>query len=107
MSTEEEATAEIAEVAPVQWPQVVELQHPVVIGSSAPITSLTFREGELGDLRGIKIDKDGLTLDQLMSIASRMCGQPPVVINKLRGKDGARALGIARDFFTDSLTSGI
>lgn len=88
-----------------QWPVLVKLKHPVDFGGE-PIASLEFREGCLGDLKGIKIDTGGITLDQLMLITSRMCGKPIKVIEMLRGKDGAEALAIARDFFTESLTGG-
>jgi hypothetical protein len=88
-----------------QWPFVLTLKRPIDFADER-IAKLEFREGCLGDLKSIKVTREGITIDQLMLIASRMCGQPVKVIEMLKGKDGADALAVARDFFTESLTGG-
>jgi hypothetical protein len=66
---------------------------------------LTFRRGRMGDLKGIT--PDGMpTIDQLMLVASRMCGQPLKVIEKLDGEDGLEVMAIAMGFIARSLGIG-
>lgn len=90
---------------PRSWPVTITLEHPVELGSQR-ITVLEVREGCLGDLKGIRVDGGGIAMDQLMLLASRLCGQPLKVIEKLKGRGGAEALSMARDFFTECLTGG-
>jgi hypothetical protein len=87
-----------------QWPAIVRLKHPVDFGSER-ITSLEFRRGRMGDLKGVKVD--GIPpVDQLMLIASRMCGQPIKALEMLEDEDGAEVLEIALVFFARCLGGG-
>jgi hypothetical protein len=91
-------------VADRQWPVVVKLAHPVDFGSER-IASLEFRRGRMGDLKGMKVD--GVPpVDQLMLLASRMCGQPIKVLEMLEDEDGAEVLELALGFFARCLGGG-
>lgn len=86
------------------WPVEVDLHHPVTFGSET-VTSLTFRRGKLGDLKGVKLD--GVPpVDQLLLIASRMCGRPLKVLESLEDEDGAEVLELALGFFGRCLGGG-
>lgn len=99
--TDEAAATVMAER---QWPVTIELKHPVDLGSQH-IASLTFRRGRMGDLKGVKLD--GVpSADQLMLIASRMCGQTVPVMDLLSDEDGAEVLEIALGFFARCLGGG-
>jgi hypothetical protein len=87
-----------------QWPVRITLKHPIDRGSER-ITCLEFRRGRMGDMKGVPID--GVPrVEQLMLIASRMCGQPIDVIESLADEDGAEVMAIALGFFRRSLLSG-
>jgi len=88
------------------WPVTFSLKTPIKFGDEM-VTSLTFREGELRDLKGIKVNGDGLAMEHLILVAARMCGQPVAVIERLKGSDGSKAMGFARDFFVESLAAGL
>lgn len=99
-----EQQTENTEEAARKWPVTVTLKYPVTFGSES-ITSLEFRRGRMGDLRGLKID--GLpSVDHLLLLASRLSGQPVKVIELLDAEDGARALEVALDFFARCLEDG-
>lgn len=100
------STADIADVEVVErtWPSVVKLAYPVQFGDQS-IDALTFRRGRLADLKGIKID--GVpTVDQLIAIASRMCGQPLKVLESLDSDDSGEVFEIVLGFFARSLGAG-
>jgi hypothetical protein len=89
------------EVAPErQWPFVLTLKRPIDFADER-IAKLEFREGCLGDLKSIKVTREGITIDQLMLIASRMCGQPVKVIEML-----GEVMTIALDFYGKCLGAG-
>lgn len=88
------------------WPVVITLASPVSLGSEH-ITSLEFRRGKLGDLKGLPTQAGGgLSLDQLMLLASRMCGKPLKVIESLSDDDAPAVLEIAAHFFARCLGAG-
>lgn len=91
-------------VAERQWPVLVTLKHPFDFGSER-IASLQFRRGRMGDLKGMKVDSVP-PVDQLMLLASRMCGQPIKVLEMLEDEDGAEVLEIAIGFFARCLGGG-
>jgi hypothetical protein len=102
---ESDETAETrARVAPATWPRVINLKHPVQFGSEH-ITSLTFRRGRAGDIKGLKL---GTTIpaDQLITIASRLCGKPVPVIESLDVDDSAEVMALALDFYGKCLGGG-
>lgn len=90
--------------APETWPRVVALKRPVDFGSER-ITSLEFRRGRFGDIKGMKVD-DVPPAEQLMLLASRMCGKPLKVIEMLEADDVAEVLEIALGFFGRCLVGG-
>lgn len=99
--TADEIAAALAE--PV-WPVVVKMKYPITHGTET-ITSLSFRRGKLADLRGIV--PDGVPpVEKLLLIASRQCGQPVPVLEKLEDSDGAEVIKLALTFFARSLGGG-
>lgn len=100
MSDEKQDT----ETAPArEWPVVINLKHPVENGSER-ITSLTFQRGKLGHLKGVKLDE--LVGDHLITVAARMCGQPPRVIEALDPDDSEEVVPVVLDFFARCLGGG-
>lgn len=99
---EAEATAVLAALA--KWPRTITLKYPVDRGSER-ITQLTVRRGRLGDLKGIKLGGD-VAADDLMLVASRMCGQPRDVIEKLDPEDAEEVMSLVLDFFSKCLGAG-
>ena len=96
------------EEAPVErtWPAVVKLSFPVQFGSER-IETLTFQRGTLAAVKGLNVRVDGMPpLEQLMMIASRLCGQPINVIEKLDADDASEVLEIALGFFARCLVAG-
>ncbi len=85
------------------------LVHPVQNGSET-IGELHIRPGRVGDLRDTKRKwgSDGIefSVNDLITVASRMCGQTPSVIHKLEGVDAGKVLGAAQSFLLESLASG-
>jgi hypothetical protein len=107
MSTEEnadDAAVDESAIAVRTWPHVVELVNPFDFGKLGTIDKLEFREGCLGDVKGMKVGRDGVTLDQLMIVASRMCGKPIQVIERLKGPDAKEVMGVVKDFLSDCLS---
>jgi hypothetical protein len=107
MSTEQEETpAEVAArmTAERQWPVTVTLATPVDFGSQH-IEAIEFRRGCMGDLKGLTPGETP-TFDQLILLASRMCGQPVKVIEKLGADDIGEVVQIALGFFMRSLAGG-
>lgn len=100
MSSDSQEGAELER----QWPVLVTLKHPVDLGSER-ITSLEFRRGRLGDLKGMSVD--GIPpVDQLLLLASRMCGKPIAVLERIDGDDGEEVLELALTFFARCLGAG-
>lgn len=100
----EAATAEAARaatveriIAPKQWPIVVTLQYPIELGTRT-INTLSFQTGRLGFLKGIQIDPLPPPTEQLMLLASRLCGEVVEVIEKLNPDDADEVLAIAMGF---------
>lgn len=88
------------------WPVVIKLSHPVDFGSEH-ITELKFRRGIAGDLKGLNVRMDEFpTNDQLMVVASRMCGQHLKVLEMLDADDIGGVLEVALTFFMRSLGIG-
>lgn len=83
------------------WPKVIKLKHPIELGKET-YTELTFRRGRLGDLRGVKISKD-VAVDDLIKIASRMCGETTGVLERLDVEDSGEVVAIALGFIGQSL----
>ncbi len=107
MSSEQETPAPPAPVAAQpQWPVVVTLRSPVEFGKEH-IAALEFRRGCMGDLKGLGVSVDRVPpLDQLMMIASRLCGKPVKVIELLQDEDSAEVIELALDFFVRCLGAG-
>ena len=90
--------------APPVWPRVITLQHPVQFASET-ITSLTFRRGRAGDIKGLKLGET-VPAEQLITIASRMCGKPTQVIELLDVDDAAEVMALALGFYGRCLGGG-
>lgn len=91
------------------WPLTLKLYKPVEFGKQETITELVFRDGRAGDLR--KLDPplkvgEHPTEDQLLTIASRMCGQPSKVIDLLSAEDAGEVVSIALGFWLRSQPGG-
>lgn len=90
-------------VTPRQWPVTVTLKHPIEFGNEQ-ITKLTFRRGRIGDLKGVKLD--GVpTVDQILLIASRMCGQMAAALALLDAEDAGEVLEVTLGFFGQCLAN--
>lgn len=97
-------TNEDAPLVERQWPCVVALKHPIEWGSKT-VAELTFQRGRMGYLKGIK--PDGIpSFDQLIQIASRMCGEPTALFDRLDVDDAGEVMAIALDFFVRCLRIG-
>ncbi len=96
--------SEVAADAAPTWPRVVKLQHPIQFGSER-ITSLEFRRGRMGDIKGMKLG-DTVATEQLVLLASRLSGQPTNVIEMLDVEDAGEVMEIALDFFAKCLAGG-
>ncbi len=80
-----------------KWPYELTLGTPVQFGKET-ITELTFAEGTFGMIKGLKLDR-APDFDQLMTIASKMCGRPLRVIELLAPGDAGEVTAIALGFF--------
>lgn len=98
--------AAASDAAPVQvsWPVTIKLAHPIEFGSER-IESLTFQRGQIGFLKGIKIDGVPLT-EQLLLIASRLCGKPVAALERIDPDDSGEVIELAMSFFARCLGAG-
>lgn len=87
------------------WPVAIALRRPVAFGSEQ-IATIEVRRGKLGDLKGIKLGSDEMSMDQLLLVASRMCGQPLKVIESLDPDDAGEVMPLVLDFFATCLKGG-
>jgi hypothetical protein len=102
---EDEAIKAINESLARPWPWTLKLQHPIEFGKGRLVSELTFRRGKMGDIKGLKVD--GVpTADQLMLIASRMCGETVALLEQLDADDGAEVMELALSFFAKCLGAG-
>jgi len=79
----------------------LELKKPIKLGEhGTPIDHLAFRESICaGDLRNLKVSELGdMTVDNLLTLASRLTGQPDVVMNKLELVDLGEVIKIVGGF---------
>jgi hypothetical protein len=88
--------------APVSWPVVVRLKVPLDFAGER-ITELSFRRGIMRDIKGMKIEGGVPTFDQLMLMASRMCGRPLPLIEMLDQDDAEEVTTISYSFFAKCL----
>jgi hypothetical protein len=72
---------------------------------SQRITSLEFRRGRAGDIKGLKL-AETVPTDQLFLVASRLCGQPVKVIEMLDVDDAAEVMALALGFYGRCLGGG-
>lgn len=86
------------------WPRVIKLLHPIDFGSER-VTSLEFRRGKLGDLKGISLG-DTVPTAHLVLIAARLTGKTTHVIELLDMDDSGEVMGIALDFYGKCLAAG-
>jgi hypothetical protein len=92
------------EPAAPTWPRSVKLKHPIEY-TDERISSLEFRRGRAGDMKGISLQDGSVPANDLMVIASRLCGQPLKVIELLDIDDVGEVTDIALDFYVKYLTA--
>jgi hypothetical protein len=102
MSDENDAAA-LAEARKLlgarEWPFVLTLTTPVQLGKEQ-IDSLTFQKGNFGILKGLSLAVDRTpSMDDLMMIASRLCGRHLRVIELLDPDDADEVIAVALGFF--------
>src|SRR5262245_29056812 len=90
---------------------LVKLWHPVQVGDDRVVSELRFRAGRFGDLKGLAMSfgadrRMPVQFDDLMTIASRLSGEFPHVIERLEGEDLGEVMQIALDFYLASLPTG-
>lgn len=84
----------------VEWPRRVVLRAPVAFGKDETLDELVFQKGNFGILKGLGLAPDAQpNLDALMVIASRLCGKPIGIIERLDPDDVEEVVDIARGFF--------
>jgi hypothetical protein len=86
------------------WPYTLKLTYPIEFAGET-IASLTFRRGTLAGIKGLKVDGTP-TADQVMLMASRLCGQPLKVIESIDPEDAGEVMEIALGFFARCLGAG-
>ncbi len=79
------------------WPATITLAVPIQFGKEL-IESLVFQKGTFGILKGMPSDRTP-NMDELMLIASRLCGKPLRVIELLDPDDADEVMAIALGFF--------
>jgi hypothetical protein len=101
MSDETDDKSAVAEAKRLlgEWPVTVKLGTPVEFGKET-IEELVFQKGNFGILKGMNIPTDRFpNLDELMTIASRLCGKSLKVIEMLDPDDAAAVSDVATLFF--------
>lgn len=95
-----EALAEAKRIlAERAWPFTLALSVPIQFGKET-LESLVFQKGNLGVMKGMNIPVDRTpNIDELMTIASRLCGRPLKVIEMLDPDDANEVVNIALGFF--------
>jgi hypothetical protein len=83
----------------------VRLKHPIEFGSQT-IEELVFRRGRMGDLKGLALREDVIPWDSVMTIASRLCGQPTAVVERIDEEDAGAVVSLAVGFYMRSLVTG-
>lgn len=103
MSTEKQTDEnKVEEAVPAtSWPRIVTLKHPFEFGKRR-ITSLEFRRGKNGDMQGINL-REEVPMDDLVTIASRLCGETTKLIRELDFEDSGEVMSIALDFYAKCL----
>lgn len=86
------------------WPVVIELKHPIDRGGQR-IARIEMKRGSAGVLKGMKLGGE-IPIEQLFTIASRLSGQFPDVIEKLSPEDSGEVLAIALGFYGQCLGTG-
>lgn len=85
----------------VEWPVTVALRTPVSFGKNETIEALVFQKGNFGTLKGLGLNiTEEPSFDALMMIASRLCGRPLSVIERLDADDVDDVVRMARGFFS-------
>jgi hypothetical protein len=87
-----------------EWPITVKLSVPVEWGKGEPIRELTFRRWKPSD--GIGVNLLQPTIENFLAVASRMCGQPVAMLQRVDMDDIGEVNAIAVRFFGKCLTTG-
>jgi hypothetical protein len=83
-----------------EWPVTIKLATPIPFGKNEMIEELVFQKGSFGVLKGMNLSIDRApTFDELMVIASRLCGRSTKVIEAVDPDDADEVFNIALGFF--------
>lgn len=84
------------------------LKDEIPLGELEPLRELNFRERIVaGDMRSIKVNSlSDPSLDDLLRIAGRLCGQPDAVLNKLSLADLAEVVALVGSFLSGGPKTG-
>lgn len=85
--------------------KVLKLRSPIEFGDRT-IDELGFRKGRMGDLKGVTVREDSIEWNAVVAIASRLCGHPTGVIEKLEEEDAGEVTSIVLGFYTRCLGAG-
>jgi hypothetical protein len=85
-------------------PRTVKLRVPIQFGSET-IEELAIRRPKAKDLRRLSL-KDGAELDMVLTLTSRLTGQPDGVIDQLEGADLVEVLEIVAGFLPSGPRTG-
>lgn len=85
-------------------PITITLRSPIAFGSET-IATLTIRPPTGKDFRRLPV-VGGFELDTILTLASRLSGQPDVVIDKLVGEDLEEVIDLVSGFMPGSRRTG-
>jgi hypothetical protein len=83
----------------------IALRVPIEFGKGQVIEELSFRAGQLGDLRGLKLGEN-IAIDDIIIVASRMCGTAAAALHKLEAEDAGEVMTLALGFIAQCLPAG-
>lgn len=83
---------------------VMPLRNPIVM-KSVSVHHLRWREPIARDLRKLRVD-ESVAFDTILSLAEKLTGQTPMVIDMLSGSDLGEVVGIATFFLDNAMGDG-
>lgn len=86
-------------------PKIHRLANTIQVGSET-IAELTFSPIKGKHLRGIVFSSKGMLFDDLLTVAGRLCKQPPSVMDEIEGEDLEEVLEIVSGFISSGRKTG-
>lgn len=80
----------------VKVPQTIVLEHPIEYGSQTITEIVIERRLKTGDLTGISASNQ--SVDDLIMVASRLCGQPTKVLKEMDLEDSVKIIALVTEF---------